>query len=53
MATGAGLVDLSLWNTDRAALVAQVGAAARDTGFLQVLRRCVSCTHAGARAAQS
>ena len=40
MATaGAGLVDLSLWDSDRAALVAQVAAAAKDTGFLQA-RAC-------------
>ena len=32
----ASVVDLSLWTTDKAALVAQIGAAARDTGFLQV-----------------
>jgi isopenicillin N synthase-like dioxygenase len=32
----AALVDLSLWKTDKAALVAQVGASAKDTGFLQV-----------------
>ena len=32
----AGVVDMSLWTTDKAALVAQIGAAAKDTGFLQV-----------------
>jgi isopenicillin N synthase-like dioxygenase len=32
----AGMVDLSLWHTDKAAQVAQVGTAAKQTGFLQV-----------------
>ena len=39
MAGAAGLVDMSLWDTDRAALVAQVAAAAKDTGFLQACVR--------------
>ena len=37
-----GRVDLSLWETDKAACVAQVGAAARDTGFLQA-RAVLGC----------
>ena len=37
----AGLIDLSLWETDRPALVAAVAAAARDTGFLQVVNHGV------------
>jgi hypothetical protein len=49
---GAGAVDLSLWHTDRDALVAQVGAAAKDTGFLQARWRLagVACwCHASQR----
>ena len=37
MGGAAGLVDLSLWETDRAACIAQVAEAARQTGFLQAL----------------
>jgi hypothetical protein len=51
MAAGAGVVDLSLWRTDRAALVAAVSAAAKDTGFLQArarVRRSRRCAAAAA-----
>jgi isopenicillin N synthase-like dioxygenase len=36
MSEGAGLVDLSLWDRDAAALVEQVRQAAVGTGFLNV-----------------
>ena len=42
MAQGAGLVDLSLWDTDAAALVEQVKQAAVGTGFLQVYNHGIS-----------
>ena len=42
MAQGAGLVDLSMWNTDAAALVEQVRQAAVGTGFLQVYNHGIS-----------